>query len=331
MTDAEFSLMTHVEMPRMARRITTGDAMVFLGSCFAEHIGERLLSYALPVLCNPVGTLYNPASIRALLSAACDPLPDGGPRPLPLFPTAKGTEWRCWLAATGLAAPSRTACETLMNERLDALARSLAQSRYLFVTLGTSVCYRLRESGQTVANCHKMPAALFEEQRLTTAECVEALSDIVRIAQAQNPDVEVLFTVSPYRYQKYGFHGSQLAKATLLLAVDEVCRRHSDCCLYLPVYEIFMDELRDYRYYAADMLHPSEVAIEVVWRRLVAECMSERLQHYLSDYEPIRRGLAHRPLAPDSESYRTFMAELDQKRLDLKSQYGIQDIDRFIH
>ena len=323
MQDTEISLRTRVEMPKMTRRIMTGDRMVFLGSCFAEHIGARFLSYDLPVLCNPVGVLYYPASIRALLSAACDTASEDNQRVLPLFPMATGNEWRCWLAGTGITAPSREACEALMNERLDNLACSLAQSRYVFITLGTNVCYCLRETGKTVANCHKMPSAFFEEKRLTTAECVEVLSDIVRIVQARNPEAGIVFTISPYRYQKYGFHGSQLAKATLLLAVDEVCRSYPDNCLYLPVYEIFMDELRDYRFYAADMLHPSEVAIDVVWHRLVAECMSERLQHYLSEYEPVRRGLAHRAASPDSEAYRAFVAEMERKRSDLKLQYGI--------
>ena len=320
--NGEMALFTRVEMPQMERRITTGDSMVFLGSCFAEHIGGRFLSYGLPALCNPLGVLYNPASIRAVVGASCRPLGAQEGSALPLFQTPDG-EWRCWLADTGISAPTRPECEAKMNERLDILASGLTRSRHLFVTLGTAVCYRLRTTGAVVSNCHKMPGAMFEEHRLSTEECVAALSDVAERMQRLNPGLQVVFTVSPYRYRKYGFHGSQLSKATLLLAVDEVCRRFPASCLYLPVYEMFMDELRDYRFYAPDMLHPGEVAVDYVWQRLVAECMTERLQQYLSEYEPVRRGLAHRPSSPDSVAHRAFMAGLEQRRRELQSQYGI--------
>ena len=168
---------------------------------------------------------------------------------------------------------------------------------------------------------NKAAASLFEEHRLSVDECVAALSDIVRNVTALNPDIEVVFTVSPFRYQKYGFHGSQLSKATLLLSLEEVGRLFPERCSYLPVYELFMDELRDYRFYASDMLHPSPLAVDIVWNRLVEECMTPPLQRYLEEYEPIRRALAHRPLNPETPEYQSFLSDTERKRAALVARY----------
>ncbi len=316
----EMELTTRVEMPRMERLIAVGDRLVFLGSCFAEYIGRRFESYGLATLSNPLGVLYNPESVRAVVLSACSPGGERGERDLPLFQSSGG-EWRCWLGDTSFASPTSKECVERINAMLGQLYTFLSESRFLFVTLGTNVCYRLRETGLTVTNCHKMPGAMFEEYRLSTSECATALADVVDMAQRLNPALHVVFTVSPYRYRKYGFHGSQLSKATLLLAVDEVCRRFPASCTYLPVYEMFMDELRDYRFYAPDMLHPSEVAVDIVWRRIVEHCMSERLQHYLRDYEPIRRALNHRPTDPESEAYHEFLRTTMREREKLMEKY----------
>ena len=278
-------------------------------------MGSRFSDYSLPALANPMGTLYNPTSIQAVIREA---VADSSPT-LPL--TQTNGQWHCWLAGTQLSAATEADCRQRVGEALQQLREHLSHSSHLFLTLGTNVCYRLHPSGMIVANCHKAPSASFEECRLSKEECTEALSDVVRSASALNPGIEVVFTVSPYRYQKYGFHGSQLAKATLLLAIDEVCGRFPEYCTYLPVYELFMDELRDYRFYAPDMIHPSEVAVNVVWQRLVGECMDERLQRFINEYEPIRRALAHRPQDPHSETYQNFLKETEKRRATLLARY----------
>lgn len=316
MTNAEISLQTRVERFALKRPLRCGCAAVFLGSCFADSMGLRFSDHALPALSNPLGTLYNPASIRAAVEAALAPSPSG----LPLFQT--GDAWRCWLAGTQIEAASADACRQLVGERLGQLREALGSASHLFVTLGTNVCYTLRESGLTVANCHKAPQQLFEERSLSVTECAEALSQMVEAVCGLNPDIEVVFTVSPYRYRKYGFHGSQLAKSTLLLAIDEVCRRLSERCSYLPVYELFMDQLRDYRFYEADMIHPSPLAVDIVWQRLVEECMEPRLQQFLVEYEPLRRALQHRPQAPESAEYKDFIGHIRQQRDALLARYS---------
>ena len=314
-TDIDVMLRTCVEPFTLKRRITYGEATVFLGSCFADTIGSRFAEYALPAISNPLGVLYNPASVAALVRQALA----GSEAELPLYETEG--QWRCWLAGTQIKAASAAECRRMVTEQLVLLRERLTTARHLFVTLGTNVCYQLRETGLVVCNCHKAPSTLFEEKRLSTSECAESLSEVVRLVREVNPSVEVVFTVSPYRYLKYSLHGSQLSKAALLLAVDEVERRFPETVTYLPIYELFMDELRDYRFYAADMVHPSEVAVRVVWERLKGECMTETLRHYLVEYEPLRRALAHRPLDPDSPQYQSFIAETEQKRAALIARY----------
>ena len=136
--------------------------------------------------------------------------------------------------------------------------------KVLFLTLGTNRYYRLNDNGRVVANCHKQPGARFTEEQLDVEGAKEVLGEALEALWQVNPSLQIVFTVSPYRYAKYGFHGSRLGKAVLLLAVDGICRAHEGRCFYFPAYEIVLDELRDYRFYAADMLHPSEVAVEYI-------------------------------------------------------------------
>ena len=188
--------------------------------------------------------------------------------------------------------------------------------RIVFLTLGTNHVYRLKETGEIVDNCEKRPAALFQEEELTVNECTKFLRKAVELLMSHCPDVQVVMTVSPIRYRKYGYHESQLSKATLLLAIDKLLHQTSDIrnLHYFPAYEILMDELRDYRFYAADMLHPSEQAVEYVWEQLVAWCFSNEAKAFMDEWRPIREALQHRPFHPESEEYQLFQ-EKTQARL----------------
>ena len=203
------------------------------------------------------------------------------------------------------------------------LGEGLRRARNVFLTLGTHVCYRLKEGKLLVSNCHKQPGRLFDEARLSLSECVAALEEIVLLLQKASPQVRIVLTVSPYRYAKYGFHQSQIAKSTLLLAVDELCQRFPSTVCYFPAYEIIMDELRDYRFYASDMLHPSPQAIDYIWQRMVENLMDAELQQYLKEYEPIRRDLAHRPIHPESPQAIHFQQSAKERLEALKAKYGI--------
>ena len=185
----------------------------------------------------------------------------------------------------------------------------------VFLTLGTNHVYRLKETGEIVDNCEKRPAALFQEEELTIDECAEYLQKAIELLRAHQPEVQVAFTVSPIRYRKYGYHESQLSKATLLLAIDKLLHQTSDIrhLHYFPAYEILVDELRDYRFYAADMLHPSEQAVEYVWEQLIAWCFSNEAKVFMDEWRPIRQALTHRPFNPESEEYQRFMLQTQER------------------
>lgn len=192
------------------------------------------------------------------------------------------------------------------------------KARVVFLTLGTNHVYRLKETGEIVDNCEKRPQNLFQEEQLPIEACVTYLQKTVDVLRQRNPDVRVVLTVSPIRYRKYGYHESQLSKATLLLAID---RLQADSCYYFPAYEILTDELRDYRFYAPDMLHPSQQAVDYVWERLVDSCFSAAAKTFLDEWRPLKQILAHRPFNPDSEDYKALMQKTMQQVDDLRKKY----------
>ena len=264
---------TIVDIPNPDFAIQPCEQMLFVGSCFANSIGQRFKEEGFPVVVNPFGTMYNPASI------------------------------------------------------LHTIERCEISPRITFLTLGTNHVYRLKETGEIVDNCEKRPQSLFTEEKLNIEECVDYLQQAVRMLKQRNPDTHVIFTVSPIRYRKYGYHESQLSKATLLLAVNEVVTKFKAQdskfkVSYFPAYEIIMDELRDYRFYASDMLHPSEQAIAYIWEQLVAHYFSKEAKAFLEEWRPLKQALAHRPFNPDSEDYHILMYKTMLKVAELRKKYN---------
>lgn len=185
-----------------------------------------------------------------------------------------------------------------------------------FLTLGTNHVYRLKETGEIVDNCEKRPASLFQEEELTVEECVEYLQKAISILREKNPDIHIVLTVSPIRYRKYGYHGSQLSKATLLLATRQLTGAS-----YFPAYEIVNDELRDYRFYKSDMLHPSDQAVEYIWQRLYETYLSDEAKNFIQEWAPLKAALNHKPFDVESEEYKAFMHKTMLKVAALKEKY----------
>lgn len=194
------------------------------------------------------------------------------------------------------------------------------------ITFGTSWIYRLKESGEVVANCHKLPDRLFLRERLSVSQIVTSWSDVLEKLWKACPELKVLFTVSPIRHWKDGAHGNQLSKATLLLAIDELNRMYPDNTAYFPSYEIVMDELRDYRFYAEDMIHPSPTAVDYIWERFSGTYFPEDTRTFMRQWEGIRKGLSHKPFNPESESYRTFLSQILLKIEQLKEKFPYLDV-----
>ena len=284
---------TIVEVPKWAKQMQREHRFVLLGSCFAQYMGERFQSEGMETVCNPLGAAYNPESIRIQVKESLSlalqrnslphPLQRRGELPLFSLPVNRKEDggqftpplegkgeavWRCWWANTLLSDTDEERFHETIHSTFSQLGDAIRKADWLFLTLGTSVCYRLKENGMIVTNCHKVPDKYFEEVRLDTEACTETLCSMMELLARECPKLQVVFTVSPYRYKKYGLHGSQLAKATLLLAVDEVCKRFPDRAAYFPAYEIMLDELRDYSFYADDMIHPAPAAVEHIWNRL---------------------------------------------------------------
>ena len=186
----------------------------------------------------------------------------------------------------------------------------------VFLTLGTNHIYRLKETGEIVDNCQKRPQSLFTEEELSVDACADYLQKTINILRQRNPEVNIVLTVSPIRYRKYGYHESQLSKATLLLAVEKVTG-----ATYFPAYEIVNDELRDYRFYKEDMLHPSDQAVEYIWQRLSEVYLSAEAKAFLKEWAPLKAVLNHKPFDPDSEEYRTLMDKTMLKVAALQKKY----------
>ena len=196
--------------------------------------------------------------------------------------------------------------------KLSIINYQLSTIKTAFLTLGTNHVYILKETNEIVDNCEKRPQSLFIEKELTVDECADYLQQSINLLRQHNPDIRIVITVSPIRYRKYGYHGSQLSKATLLLAVQKVI---DNCQLstvnyqlnYFPAYEIINDELRDYRFYAEDMLHPSAQAVEYIWQRFSEMYLSDAAKAFIKEWQPIKAALNHKPFNPESQEYRIFM------------------------
>ena len=187
-------------------------------------------------------------------------------------------------------------------------------------TLGTNHVYILNETGEIVDNCRKRPQRLFTERELSVDECADYLREAIATLQKINPSVRIIITVSPIRYAKYGVHGSQLSKATLLLAADKLTKE-MDNVVYFPAYEIVNDELRDYRFYREDMLHPTDQAVEYIWQRFGETFFSKQTVKFLEEWRPIKAALAHRPFNPEAEEYKKFLEKAKEGERELMEKY----------
>lgn len=264
------------------------ERMLFVGSCFADNIGRRFVEDKFRATVNPYGVMYNPASIMHTVKRWTEEL----------------------VAADSETSDSGSDVRQAISE---------APQTAVF-TLGTNHVYVLNETGEIVDNCRKRPQRLFTEHELSVDECADYLREAVTMLRQINPSVRIIITVSPIRYAKYGFHGSQLSKATLLLAADKLTKE-IDNVVYFPAYEIVNDELRDYRFYREDMLHPTDQAVEYIWQRFGETFFSKQTVKFLEEWRPIKAALAHRPFNPEAEEYKKFLEKAKEEERELMERY----------
>lgn len=266
-------------------RIGFETPVLLLGSCFSDEIGTRMARAGMQVLCNPFGTLFNPCSISRCLRYAVEghTLSDNDM-------VQHDGLWHSWLHSTHFSHGDKGDCRQHCNDSLHLVAQFVKRKPVVVCTFGTAYVFTLAESPDTVvANCHKLPADRFVRRRLTIADCSTALDEIVSCLP---PDTPLIYSVSPIRHLADGAHGNQLSKATLLLAIDRQQQGN-----YFPAYEILLDELRDYRFFARDMVHPSDLAADIIWERFQLCYMDEHTRQQILEGERSYRHNQHRSIS----------------------------------
>lgn len=294
-------LMTPVHIAPVAWSIGYDDKILMLGSCFADSISSKMCEYYFQVTCNPFGTLYNPLSIaEAWQQTDVPPLVEWGGL------------WHSMCHHGNFSSADRSAVFTRCGESIDRMQQAISDASVVVITWGTAWVYE--RDGKVVANCHKMPSSMFRRRRMTVDEIVSVWQPIV----VAHPDKHFIFTVSPIRYMKDGLHENQLSKATLLLATE---RLRDMRCDYFPSYEILLDELRDYRFFAEDMVHPSSLAIQYIWDCFVRTYISSDTQEVMRTMHQLYKDRHHILLHPDSPESLAFTQRLREREQQLRVRY----------
>lgn len=285
---------TEYEARPCTQLLNPEQSVVLIGSCFTNYIGERMRLCRWRAFPNISGTLYNPKSIANILRIACtwasifDVIKDS---------IAKRDQlWVSWLTDSSCTTYSQQDTKNYVFDRLSSLRKRLTEAHTLIVTFGTAWIYELRElPGYVVSNCHKFPADTFLRRRLSIAEIVSEWKDLITLLTQTYPDLRIIFTVSPVRHLKDGFEGNSRSKAILQLACEEICR-DNDRVEYFPAFEIVNDDLRDYRFYASDMVHPSPEAVDYIWQKFQDRYLSKASRALLAEGEKVTKRLNHCPI-----------------------------------
>ena len=302
---------THVQAHTLPA-LHYSDKLICLGSCFADRIGQQFLTARFQTLVNPYGVLFNPLTIGEALRGAM----------IPEIPVTLHRQDGLWISFdyhSKLAASTEQEALKNIEQAHKQLRKALVTSDWLIVTFGTAWAYRQRLTGKVVANCHHFPASDFVRELLSVDAIVEMWVSLFSELRNFNPDLRVLFTVSPVRHLREGMMDNSVSKATLLLAVNLLMKVVKDV-YYFPSYEIMMDELRDYRFYEADMTQPNDIARQYIWSRLAEAWFAPDTALLLSSIEKYRKMEAHIPMNPHSENYETFLRKREALRKAIESE-----------
>lgn len=311
---------TKIPITKSTHPVDYSAQMISLGSCFADNIGSKFQYFKFQIATNPFGIIFNPIAIESLVSRVVH--------------HRKFTDddiffyndlWHCFEVHSALSHPDKDFFLTNLNQILEEINILLTKSTHILITYGTSWVYRNIVTKKVVANCHKVPQNQFEKEILSVETIEKSIQNTIDLVRSINPYCNFIFTISPVRHIKDGFVENQRSKAHIITAIHNVqCTlQHS---IYFPSYEIMMDELRDYRFYAEDMLHPNQTAIDYIWERFVESHINEASCSIMEEVASIQKGLAHRPLNPNTTTHQQFLNKLNEKIIKIKAQFPDMEI-----
>ncbi|WP_411032380.1 GSCFA domain-containing protein [Spongiimicrobium sp. 3-5] len=313
-------LQTLIPLAKEDNPITYQSRLLLLGSCFSEHIGEKLNYYRFKTFQNPLGILFQPKAIEKLISYAVEGKVLGKQD---IF--EHNGLWHCFDAHSDLSSTKEDDTIKQLNGQLEATREALKQATHIIITLGTAWVYKHKKTGSLVANCHKVPQKEFSKELLTIREIAQSLQKSMQLIRSINPRALIVLTVSPVRHLKDGFVQNQQGKAHLISAVHNVLANED--AVYFPSYEIVMDELRDYRFYAADMVHPNALAVNYIWEKFRDAWIAEEMFSTMDEINTVQKGLLHRPFNPETEQHRQFISTLNAKIAYLKKKYPFMEFN----
>lgn len=306
------NLLTPIHVPPLPQTIVYGDGLLFLGSCFADEVGNICRGLGFNAQVNPFGTLYNPFSVADSIKRLHSGQPFTHDEVIKV-----GEEFFCTFSHnTDFWCPSEEALINKVNTHLLGAHEHFLQTKWVIISLGTSWTFREIVSGKVVSNCHKLPASRFERVFFNTDQSAAVLVDLLKAF----PDKQFIFTVSPLRHLKDGLHENQLSKASLLLAVDQVSKSYANAH-YFPAYEILLDELRDYRFYKEDMVHPTDQAVRYIWEKFVDFAVNPSEYPAMKAAEELKQMMHHHPLFPESKAFNKFEVLKEKKISEIKNKF----------
>lgn len=292
-------------------QIDYNSKLLLLGSCFSDNIGGKFSYFKFQTIINPFGILFHPKAIENLITRSINK--DYYSEDELIF---HNEQWSCLDAHSKLNSSSKEELSANLNNALEQTNRQIQESTHIIITLGTSWVYRQISTDHIVANCHKLPQKAFLKELLSVNDIAESLQAIISLVRSVNPKVSFLFTVSPVRHTKDGFVENTQSKSHLLAAIHQVVEPRNQL-YYFPSYEIMMDELRDYRFYNADMIHPNDLAIDYIWEKFKQVWISEATEITMQNVEMVQKGLKHKPFNSKSEAHQQFVTKLQSYIKDL--------------
>tara|TARA_B100000809_G_scaffold78693_1_gene76603 strand:- start:8596 stop:9543 length:948 start_codon:yes stop_codon:yes gene_type:complete len=307
-------LQTKIPLKRATRnQIDYQSNLLLLGSCFSENIGDKLRYFKFQSTQNPFGILFHPKAIENLITNAINKKAYSSDDLM-----YQNEVWHSFDAHSSLSSANESVLLSKINSAISLTSKKLEEASHILITLGTSWVYRFIETDTIVANCHKIPQKKFLKELLTVAEITESLEAIIVLLKSVNKNVSITFTVSPVRHLKDGFIENTQSKSHLISAIHTIINKQN--VSYFPSYEIMMDELRDYRFYAEDMIHPNKTAVNYIWGKFVDTWFSEETNSTMKEIDEIQKGISHRPFHENSEQHQQFLLKLEQKKSSLQER-----------